>query len=115
VSVAKGGAIFELQEGALRHVTSYDDLVARNGARPLTIFDWSSATASRVGYAPPILDDRSVVQFTGSGEVYLLDAGTLRYIRTYDAYLALGSGGKPPKVTIIDASFRSAYPVGPPL
>lgn len=114
VSIAGSGAVYQITGGKLQHVLSYDDLMRRNGDRPLALLSWSKGTADRLGYSAPALADRSFVQFSGSGEVYYVDTGVLRHVRDYSTMISL-AGGQVPPVSTIDGAFRATYTFGPAL
>ena len=112
---AKGRAeVYVVEGGTLRHVRTYAQLAALNGARALTILNWSSETVAATGIGAPLLADGSVVQFTAMPEVYQFSAGALHHVTTYAALSALG-GGTIPRIEQLPASYLAAYTVGAPI
>ena len=95
-------------------VRTYAQLAALNGTRGLTILNWSSETVASTGIGAPLLADGSVVQFTGTPEVYQFSAGALHHVTTYAALAALG-GGSIPRIEQLPASYLAAYAVGAPI
>ncbi|MGN7189003.1 hypothetical protein [Microbacterium enclense] len=108
------GDVFVVQQGRLRHVRSYGELMSLNGSRPLNLLGWTGDTAGWVGYGAPLLADGSIVQFGGKGEVYRFSGGELHHVQSYATLLRLGDGAVPP-IEPLPASYFSAYRVGSPL
>ncbi len=108
------GEVYVVEDGVLRHVRTYAQLTALNGARPLTILTWSSDTAAWVGVGAPLLTDGSVVQFVGAPEVYQFTAGELHHVQTYAALLGLGAG-RVPAIESLDGAYLTSYTIGAPI
>jgi hypothetical protein len=103
--------VYVVEGGTLRHVRTYAQLAALNGSRPLTILTWSAQTAASVGIGAPLLAEGSVVQFTGTPEVYQFAAGELHHVQTYAALVSLG-GGRVPTIESLAQVHFAAYRVG---
>ncbi|MGN8024963.1 hypothetical protein [Microbacterium sp. 22242] len=115
VSIVGQGEVYLVQNGQLRHVREYSQLLTLNGGQAPQPITWNPGTAQDVGFGGPILPDGSLVQFAGSGEVYRYSVGdTIRWITDYSTLLALGNGRVPP-IETLPASFKSTYTVGAPL
>jgi len=106
--------VYAVTDGVLRHVRTFAQLAAMNGARPLTILSWSQETAAWAGISAPLLADGSFVQFAGRPEIYLVERGQLRHIQQRETLLRLG-GGKIPQIENLRADWLRFYSIGAPL
>lgn len=106
--------VYVVEGGKLRHVRTYAQLTALNGARPLTILPWAVDTAAWVGIGAPLLAENAVVQFTGTPEVYQYSSGELHHVQSYATLLSIG-GGRRPAIETLPAEYLSSYPIGAPL
>lgn len=113
VTTPDNGRAYEIKGGKLDFIATYEDLVARNGSRPLQVLPWSRESADAKGYLTPTLAGGSLVQFTGSGEVYVVRDGRLLYVPTYQQLLDLSNGR--PVVRQVEDRHRAAYAFGPAL
>ncbi|MFE1665583.1 hypothetical protein [Microbacterium sp. P02] len=105
--------VYVVQNAQLRHIRSFDQLMALNAGRPLTILRWSIDTATWLGIGAPLLAEGALVQFTGTPEVYRFSAGTLQHVTRFDTLIRLGQG-RLPVIEPLPAAFLASYAMGVP-
>lgn len=105
--------VYVVEQGALHHVRSYEQLVRLNGSRPLTLLSWSGETVAGVGVGGPYLAG-TFVQFAGDASVYRGDGRQLQHVTSFEALLRLG-GGRVPPIETLPSSVRSFYTVSTPI
>ncbi len=101
VRFSGSGEIYRYARGELHHITDYATLIYLGGGREPAIVTVPATVASAypVGSpigAPPSLPDGTFVQFSGTGEVYLVSNNELRHVQRLETLVALGGGRVPP-------------------
>lgn len=113
VFVARQGTaeLYTFDQGVIRHVWSYQDLLAIKGSVPLTTLTWSDATMNDYGVGDPLrAREGAVLRFGTESQAYLMRNGILRHVASWEALVALV--GPNPVIDARPASQRSAFTFG---
>lgn len=119
VRFSGSGEIYRYAGGELHHITDYATLIYLGGGREPVIVTVPATVASAypigspIG-APPSVPDGTFVQFSGTGEVYLVSNRELRHVQSLETLIALG-GGQVPQIRQLPLQDRLAWRFGAPL
>lgn len=111
--------VYLYANGKLRHVSDWNTLLVIGRGAPPAIRPVAAAFASAYAVGPAVsgavvLRAGQVVQFAGSGEVFVESDLGLRHVPDYQALVELG-GGSQPVITLLPSASKEAYRIGPPL
>ncbi|MFS2240927.1 hypothetical protein [Microbacterium sp. OR16] len=114
VKSSGAAAVYTFDGSTVRHVISYNDLLALNGERAsISTVSWSEFAMNAYGVGKPLLArDGAVISFTGSPEVYVLKDGSLRWATTWASLVALA--GAAPQVDMRAPEQRALFTIGKP-
>ncbi len=114
---ASGSAVYYFDpSGSLRHVVSYADLVALNGApnRAILTVSWAQAAITVYGVGNPLVArEGALLSFAGDPAVYVVQKNTIRHVLTWTSLVSL-SGGSTPSVDPRAASVKASFTLGKP-
>lgn len=113
VTTRDDGRAYEVRSGKLDYVSTYPELLARNGGTAPRVLDWSRASADAKGYVVPAVSEGQLVQFSDAGEVYVMRSKKLLHVPTYEQLRDMSAGV--PRVLSVEARHRSAFTFGPAL
>lgn len=113
ITTRDDGRAYEVRAGRLDYISTYSDLLTRNGGKTPRVLTWSRPTAEAKGYVVPTIAEGQLVQFTGSAEVFVMRSRKLLYVPTYGQLLALASGN--PTISSVESRHRASFAFGPAL
>lgn len=105
------GNIYLVDDGALRHIWSYADLLALNESSTVRTTSWNAtAVAAYSAGAPFKAREGGALRFESDPRVFVMMSDKLRYVASWDALVALA--GPNPSVDVRPASQRDSFEYG---
>ena len=114
VRFGNGADVYVMKAGVLRHVGSWNTLLALGAGTTPRIDSVTGSVLTDFKVGKSFLADGLFVKFSGSDAVYVVDSGLLRHIQSAATLTRLGGGKVPPIETLAQGSLAN-YDVGAPL
>lgn len=111
--VTKSGTtdIYYVDGDALRHIWSYNDLLALNGSTTVRTVTWNTTATRAYASGDPLkARENATLRFANDTKVFVMLSGKLRHVASWDALIAL-AGANPP-IDVRPTSQRNQFTYG---